>query len=339
MRRAPISADVLCGLLAAALTLPAAAGAASEGVWSELTRPRFVNSHEPRKDKDAELLAAPTRLDQIGRILVPVTLNGKGPFRFVVDTGASHSTISPRTAAALGLEPAVDSPAIVHGITGTDQLPTVPIERLQAGDLVIENSRLPVVSSPMLAGTDGILGAAALTSERILVDFQHDRVVISRGHGAGAVENYMKIPARRVRGGLIIVRALISRVPVSAVIDTGSERTIGNLALRDALHARNPAHPNSLETTVYGATTEVSRGEVQIAPVIALGPARIAHLAVVFGAFHIFKVWNLEETPALILGMDALGTLQALTVDFGRGELYVRSPDMDGVIIGHISSR
>jgi hypothetical protein len=37
--------------------------------------------------------------------------------------------------------------------------------------------------------------------------------------------------------------------------------------------------------------------------------------------------------------MDALGTLQALTVDFGRGELYVRSPDMDGVIIGNISSR
>jgi len=83
----------------------------------------------------------------------------------------------------------------------------------------------------------------------------------------------------------------------------------------------------------------VSRGEVQIAPVIALGPARIGHLAVVFGAFHIFKVWNLEETPALILGMDALGTLQAMTIDFGRGELYLRTPDMDGVIIGNVSSR
>ena len=44
------------------------------------------------------LFAAPTRLDRIGRVMTPVMVNGKGPFRFVIDTGASRSTLAPHRA-------------------------------------------------------------------------------------------------------------------------------------------------------------------------------------------------------------------------------------------------
>src|SRR5688572_17412347 len=44
------------------------------------------------------LFASPTRIDRIGRIVAPVYINGQGPFRLVVDTGASHSTVSPQLA-------------------------------------------------------------------------------------------------------------------------------------------------------------------------------------------------------------------------------------------------
>ena len=49
-------------------------------------------------EKDDLLFASPTTRDHIGRVVVPVTLNGQGPFRFIVDTGANHSTISPQLA-------------------------------------------------------------------------------------------------------------------------------------------------------------------------------------------------------------------------------------------------
>jgi predicted aspartyl protease len=321
-----------------AVTAAAAAPPPPES-WSELSRPTFSDIAPSRAD--TTLLASPTRVDQIGRILAEVMLNGQGPFRFVIDTGASHCTISPATAEALGLSPTADSTIVVHGITGTEALPAVPIKRLQAGDLVLENIRVPVVSAPMLAGTDGILGAAGFTRERILVDFGHDQVVIARGHGMSAIADFVRIPARRIPGGLIVVRALIDGIPVSAVIDTGSERTIGNLALRDALHVKHPsASATVLTTSVYGATPEVSPGEVEIAPVIALGTARISGLPVVFGGFHIFKVWNLEREPVLILGMDALGTLQGLSIDFAQSALYLKSPDMSGgPVISHVTSR
>ena len=139
-------------------------------------------------------------VDQLGRILVPVMLNGRGPFRFVVDTGASHSTISPRTAAALGLPLETDSLVSVNGITGREELPAVAIGQLEAGDLVMRDMRLPVVAAPMLADSDGILGAAGLTHERLLVDFVHNSVVISRGHGPGAVADFARIPGKRLAG-------------------------------------------------------------------------------------------------------------------------------------------
>src|SRR5438874_8726067 len=61
-------------------------------------------------EADDLLFASPTRLDHIGRIIAPVMVNGQGPFRFIVDTGASWSTVSPHLAHTLGLTPAANQP-------------------------------------------------------------------------------------------------------------------------------------------------------------------------------------------------------------------------------------
>src|SRR3984957_10417296 len=113
-------------------------------------------------DEDTTLLAVPTRIDRIGRIVVPVMINGQGPFRFIVDTGASHSVVSPALAAKLGLTPTPAAAILVNGMTGTAQVPGVTIAKLQAGDLAIEDTNFPVVWAPLMAGADGILGAAGL---------------------------------------------------------------------------------------------------------------------------------------------------------------------------------
>src|SRR2546430_14245077 len=68
---------------------------------------------------DDQLFASPTRLDRIGRVVAPVMVDGRGPFRFIVDTGATHSTIAPHLAKLLKLEPAEQAPVLINGITGT----------------------------------------------------------------------------------------------------------------------------------------------------------------------------------------------------------------------------
>jgi len=274
-------------------------------------------------NEETTLLAIPTRLDRIGRVIVPVTINGQGPFRFIVDTGASHSTVSPQLAALLGLTPSLDTAIRVNGITGTAQVPGVRITRLQAGDLAIQDTTLPVVWAPLMGGADGILGAAGLTTQRLMVDFAHNKVVLSRGDSTGTPRGYTRIAARRLAGGLVAINSRVGKVRTLAIIDTGSERTLGNLALRDALNQqRRPADQVEV-TNVFGATTDIASGESRVIPTIAIGAFGIRAVTAVYGDFHIFKVWKLESEPALIIGMDILGTVGSLAIDFKHPYVYL----------------
>src|SRR5688572_116908 len=81
------------------------------------------------------LFAAPTRLDRIGRVMTHVKVNGKGPFRFVIDTGASRSTLAPHLARALNLKPSVGRNVMLNGVTGAEEVTTVPVDSLEIGAL------------------------------------------------------------------------------------------------------------------------------------------------------------------------------------------------------------
>src|SRR5882762_5004656 len=181
--RAPSPSRLWCAVcLLGALLEGSSGGAASSAAPLDAVLPEAVEpgSAEPFGG-DALLFASPTTRDHIGRVVVPVMVNGQGPFRFIVDTGANHSTISPRLARELGLKPAEEASIILDGITGTAQVSFVTIDRLQAGDLTMGRTDLPVVWAPVMAGADGILGAAGLTEKSLVIDFQRNRVAISRG--------------------------------------------------------------------------------------------------------------------------------------------------------------
>ncbi len=298
-----------------------------------------ANPGEPIADSAAvnePLFASPTRVDRIGRIVAPVFINGQGPFRLVVDTGASHSTLSPQLARKLGLDPQTAERILLNGVTGAAEVPVVDLAIIRAGELVIQNARAPVVYSSIMAGAEGILGVAGLRRERIYVDFTRDVIEIARAdHGPNLktgtspnqrlnLSGFFKVPGRLVSGGLLAVDARIGGVATLAIIDTGAERTLGNPALQEALRRR--AKQQSVRATkVYGTTEDVSIGQIELAPPMVLGDLKVSEVGVVYGDFHIFKVWDLEARPAVLLGMDVLGTVSALVIDYRRRELYLRT--------------
>ncbi|MDB6107343.1 MAG: hypothetical protein JWO52_7342 [Gammaproteobacteria bacterium] len=298
--------------------------------------PEPSDAHRTESPPDEQaLFAIPTRIDRIGRIVIPVMINGQGPFRFIVDTGASRSTLSPNVVSRLGLLQTAEAQIEVNGITGVAQLPAVTVPNLRAGDLAIEGESFPVLSAPIMAGVDGILGAAGLTRQRLSVDFEHNKVTLSEAAASATPVGFMRVRAQRLSGGLVAVPAHVGRVKVMAVIDTGSERSLGNIALRDAMNLdARPGVP--LETTtVYGATSDVVSGETQVAPTISIEHLRITDVTLTYGDFHIFEIWQMRHAPALIIGMDILGTVSGLAIDFkhqyvyiqGRGVLSTSSPD------------
>ena len=265
------------------------------------------------------LSSAPTRINRDGQIVVPVLIDGKGPFQFLVDTGATGSMISPRVVKALGLTPGQGMVERVEGVTGTQPLPWVLIRRLRVGRIVKSDLRMPICPSPILTRIDGILGMAGFGAVRIAVDFRHHRVSIDRS-SPRMLWGFLDIHASRTPGGLLMVPAQVGGVEVEAVIDTGSPETLGNLALRNALLARSQWVAT---TPIYGATRQVSTGARALAPTMILGPAAIQHLPIVYSDVPIFREWHLDSRPAVIIGMDVLSAVDSLVLDYPRARVYL----------------
>lgn len=281
-------------------------------------------------DPSDMLFASPTSMDRVGRIVVPVLIDGKGPFRFLVDTGADGSLVSAALVAALGLVPSQLRDERVEGTTGTEQLPCVTIDTLRIGSIVRHDIRMPVSRSPVMTGLDGILGMAGFGAVRVVVDFRRNRVEIIRA-SRGLPQNFLDIQARLTPGGLLVIPARVGDIPVEAVIDTGATETLGNAALRRVL--LREAAANAAGTQIYGVTRQVSMGGVAVSPTVYLGPAAIQNLGVVYSDIPIFKIWHLDSQPALIIGMNALGVVDALVLDYPHAQVYLEPVPQQGVSI------
>lgn len=271
-----------------------------------------VQAPEPR-------FVAPTRRDRIGRIWAPVMIDGHGPFRLVLDTGASRSAITARVAAALGLTPDFSLPVLVRGVTGTAVVPTVHVDSLRVGDLELLSVKVPIIADA-LGGAEGVLGTDGFADKRIDIDFLHDRISIARSHGLSAPIGFVTLSLERSEPGLLMVAGSVDQVRLHAIIDTGAQRSIGNEALRAALLSR---HAQGTPDQIIDVTTAVHVGQMFISPPIVLGGIQIRGARITYGEVPIFAHWHLTDEPTLVIGMDALGFLDALVIDYRLREVQL----------------
>ncbi len=275
-----------------------------------------VTADEPR-------FVAPTRRDKIGRIWAPVLINGKGPFRLVLDTGASHSALTARVAETLGIPVDPAHSVMMRGATGSAVVPLIPVESLEVGELLMEPRRLPIVPDA-LGGAEGILGTDGLANKRIHIDFRRDSITIMRSKNQKASAGFATIPVKFLRGRLLVVDANMGGVSVKAIIDTGGQSTLGNEALRTALIERRRKYSIGTPDEVTGATLDVQAGNRVATPLLALGDITVRNSAMTFADFAIFEHWKMTQEPAMLIGMDVLGLLDTLVIDYRRRELQVK---------------
>jgi hypothetical protein len=275
----------------------------------------MVEAREPR-------YVSPTRRDQIGRIWAPVLINGRGPFRLVLDTGASHSAITALVALALGIPTDRSPPVILRGVTGYATVPTIRVDTLSVGDVAVDQPLLPIVPDA-LGGAEGVLGSEGLLGKRIFIDFRHDQIKIAYSKNERSGPGFISVPFHSLRGALVVVDAFVGVVRCKAIIDTGGQVTIANLALKQAL-ARIGGTPQIKIDSIEGATKDIQKGELMDTPAIGLGAITIHDPGVTFGDLYIFKQWRLTNEPAILIGMDTLGLLDTLIIDYRRHELQLR---------------
>jgi len=275
----------------------------------------IVQAREPR-------FVAPTRRDRIGRVWVPTLINGKGPFRLVLDSGATRTAILPSVAARLGLRTDRSPPVVLRGVTGTATVPTVKADSLEVGDLYIAPTTLPIINDAF-GGAEGLLGTEGLSDKRIYIDFRKDFINIARSKGQPAESGFITLPMLRRPDKLISVNATVSGVPVLAILDTGAQATVGNAALRTALEKRLRESEGTRDE-IIGATGDAQTGEGQFVRRIIIGSVQVERAHLTFGDMAIFGHWKLKDEPILLVGMDILGLVDTLVIDYKRREVMVR---------------
>jgi hypothetical protein len=116
-------------------------------------------------------------------ILLPVFINDSGPFRFLLDTGASTTVLSPRLAKDFGIKGA---PIEAMGVQGDLAAESITLKRLEAAGQVVMELEAGIIDvfeyTSRAAGVqvDGILGHTFLKQFCVVIDYPQRTVMFQK---------------------------------------------------------------------------------------------------------------------------------------------------------------
>jgi len=287
----------------------------------------------PPPDETARLLE-----NLLTRMAVKVNVGSDRDPLFVIDTGAERTAISDRLAAELNLPPG--PPVLVHGITAAEMAPTVELPGMNFSGRRFARLTPPVFPYEVL-GAEGLLGLDVLSRFRLTLDVRQRRIMMAPS-GSGVVERGIAFGrASRVRnditdtrrarfGQLILTSVQVEGVDAVAFVDSGAQYSIANRALMRGIDARiGPAARQAVRVYgVIGQSLMVDSGSVSA---LRLARRELGPTPLLFGDLHAFRVLELIERPALLLGADILTRFSRITLDYGQsriafGGLWRRPP-------------
>lgn len=160
-------------------------------------------------------------------IIVKATINDKGPFSFVLDTGASDHLITPQIAQSLGLR--IEGSMFVD--TGGPKMMSAGITKvseLRIGNFTLENQTFAVGPLPASYPFQGFIGAELFKHFVVRIDFRQSLVTLSTPNARTYRDTGVAIPIKFHQGLIPQVKAQVDGVRGWFKLDTGYN---GSLAL------------------------------------------------------------------------------------------------------------
>ena len=267
--------------------------------------------------------------DGENRMTVPVRLSGFGPYNFLVDTGADRTAISHQLVAKLGLQKV--GKAALHSVSGASSISTARLQDVQL-TRVPEPSIEAAVLDRNNMGADGIVGVDLLRSQRVQFDFEKQTMTIvpSTTPDFASEPGTIVVRARRKSGRLVVTDAEANGERLTVVLDTGSQVSIGNMALR-----RRLMHDNLIDVersvALESVTGQKIYGDYMMVRQLTIGGLTLNNLAIVFTDAHTFKQLGLGKKPSLLLGMNAIRAFKKVSIDFANRKFRVVLPEHSAI--------
>ncbi len=279
-----------------------------------------------------DLYVPPTNLSTVcdiyNRMRCGVRLAGQGPFPFVVDTGANQSVVSAELAQKIGLP--FNPPALLNGVAGALMAPTT-FAVLDIGGKRKADAAFSILPAAAIGG-NGLLGLDHLGGQRLILDFKNEALRIAASSRFFGSTDDVVIKASRVSGQLTLVDADVAGIHITAFIDSGAQSTIGNMALRTLAIARG-ATSAWYSTPILSATGQTIASEMASLPNLRIGGLKLPSWPVAFADLHTFRMWDLVDKPAILIGVDILSRFESVSLDFARNEVRFRLPNVDGAMV------
>lgn len=270
-----------------------------------------------------------TNTDRMGRVVAPVMVNGQGPYRFIVDTGANRSVVSAGLAQRLGL-PTVGQ-GMVHSVHGVTAAELVAVESLRYSNLEVPGNQMPMLQGAMLAGEQGLLGVDGMQGRRLLLDFDQNCIeIIPAARARPLGRNWTRLRGELRFGNLVVVEGRIDGLRVNVLIDTGSNVSLANGALHRLLAQRSRYARNTVGfSQAYTAGQPVVLDTAIVVPELDIGELNMTDMLLFVGDFHVFSLWGLDDEPTVLVGMDVLSLARAMAIDYQRASVYFRLSNRD----------
>jgi predicted aspartyl protease len=258
------------------------------------------------------------------RMTVPVSIAGAGPYRFVIDTGAERTVISHELVRLLGLPRGRD--VTVTSVTGSTVEGTAVIPSISVSSFKGKQVEAPAFAGVNI-GAAGMLGIDTLQGQAVVIDFDKQEMAVrasSRRATNVAQPGEIVVQAKSLFGQLVVTDAFVNGRRVRVVLDTGSAVSMGNLALRRRLAKRRGGAPEPVQlTSVTGAHMTADGGSLER---LKIGDLTISRLPVAYADAPPFRRFGLADTPAMLLGMDALALFRRVEIDFANRTLRLALP-------------
>ena len=269
------------------------------------------------------------RIEDGGRPVTEVTIDGQGPFSFLIDTASSRSLIFEHVRRKLKLNPSQPGRLKVYGINDVaEAMPVKPGELRIAGETV---RGLTLGVLPDAGGApDGILGVDILSRYLVVLDRAAMRLkllppaTVPRPYAGWTKVELTPHVLKNLPIQFWYLKTRFNDRNLTALFDSGAGTTLMNWDAAERLGVRQR------HFTSYGPPPAALQDELGAkAPAIRVDGLRVSvpgkswnrQFAVIADA-PAFNYFDLDERPAAIIGPGLLRD-NSLAIDFAGRSLYV----------------
>jgi predicted aspartyl protease len=251
-------------------------------------------------------------------ILLPVFVDGRGPYSFVLDTGATATVVSNELADALALPRGEKQDG--RGAAGKmtlvkSRLPSLTVGKQTVGSLPVSVTDLTFLSQAMNVQVDGALGHSFLKHFAITLNYATNALTLRRPVGGTRREpNQHEIPFRwaNAEDRLVVLPVFVNeKGPYDFALDTGASSTVISLEVAAEFGL---ATEKISRLTAGGGNGTVSRVHLRS---LVVGTARQENLAAAASDFLTQLSAELGTKLQGIVGYDFLRHY-CVTLDFPR---------------------